>query len=545
MTTVQACQHIYSNVEKDRSPQGRGGFQTLFYTRAGLTEDEVEEMESRLLYFPSNVEPAKRLFFTTSSGKGVVAQLVFLPKPDQYGRGGRYLAHSLVFTPDALAQFEADPFRVFRRFRFITSVDDALAQGDFATGDIPPIMLELPASLSGEVKAAGEWSASELKKLTFLALRAEAQAQARQAITVTGRPEQLEAALEAAFLVVPVSRRPQCAFDTYFHRCNLVATYFWAIGLPEPPVNIKFAQVDGATRQVRGEVNGQPVTAYERWVAQVIEAGQLANLPRDRDSAYALAEWLDGRAYDLSLLAAAPNELITAMFKVSPTSVQTLLRSQVRKQLLPALVDRAADYLYRQSSELTLYRQLRHGFDLPPLVESLYQSYADQRFVAPPGPELKALAEVLNKVHHPLLSLFWVYWANRKQLPKTLERVTEADYRQFGQAARQFNLVKPLELLAPGRGEAFLDLYLPAGVENLVDLVEALLKAGEVACLSRLTATVSELPGKELKELSKLIDDQPSIPEPFRRAVEQALAAAPPAGFKEVWRSLWRRPTDE
>ena len=69
MTTVVAWQHIYSNVEKERSPQGRGGFQTLFYTHSGLTEREVEEMESRLIYFPSNVEPIKHLFFTISTGK--------------------------------------------------------------------------------------------------------------------------------------------------------------------------------------------------------------------------------------------------------------------------------------------------------------------------------------------------------------------------------------------------------------------------------------------------------------------------------------------
>ena len=83
MTTIQAWQHIYSNVEKEQSPQGRGGFQTLF-SSSDLTELEVEEMEGRLLYFASDVEPLKRLFFTTSTGKGVVAQIVFLPTGQQY-----------------------------------------------------------------------------------------------------------------------------------------------------------------------------------------------------------------------------------------------------------------------------------------------------------------------------------------------------------------------------------------------------------------------------------------------------------------------------
>ena len=152
MPTIQAWQHIYSNVEQEQSPQGRGGFQTLFYTISGLTEAEVGEMESRLLYFPSQVEPVKRLFFTISTGKGVVAQIVSLPDPDQFGRKGRYLAHSLVFAPEALAQFEADPFRVFRRFTFFTTVAEALARGNFKTGDIPALSLELPSTAAGEVE---------------------------------------------------------------------------------------------------------------------------------------------------------------------------------------------------------------------------------------------------------------------------------------------------------------------------------------------------------------------------------------------------------
>jgi hypothetical protein len=547
MTTILAWQHIYSNVEKEQSPQGRGGFQTLFYTHTGLTEDEVEEMESSLLYFPSKVEPIKRLFFTTSTGKGVAAQIVFLPNPDQYGRGGRYLAHSLVFAPEALAQFEVDPFRVFRQFSFMTTVDEVLAQGDFRTGDIPTVLLELPSSLSSDLKAAGQWSASELKKLTLLALRAEQQAREREAITFTGEPTQIEHALEAAFLAVPVSIRSRCTFDTYFYHCNLVATYFWAIGLPEPPVSIKFAQVDGQTRQVQGEATGHPKTAYERWVIQAIEAGELNEIARYRDNAFALGEWLDGRVYDLSLLSAAPSELITTVFKVSPESVQGLLRRQIRRKLPTSLVDRVANHIYQQVTELVLYRQLRQGFEVPPLLDVLYESYAARNFKEPPRQEIKDLEELLQKVDHPLLNLFLAYWISpRKRLPKTLERADEADYDQFCQIVLKLDLLKPLNLLVPGRGDAFLDLYLASGMDNLVDLTERLLEVEETACLSRLVSYVSALSGKELKKLSRLIEEQADVPESFRLAVERAIAALPQKkGVKGVLGAVWRRQADK
>jgi hypothetical protein len=435
---------------------------------------------------------------------------------------------------------------VFRQFHFITSVDQALAQGDFSTGDIPAITLDLPPSSSDEAATASGWSESELKKLALLALRADRQALERQAITVTGAPAQIEQALAAAFLAVPTSQRPTCMFDTYFYRCNLVATYFWAIGLPEPPVSIKFTHVDGAARQVRGDLASQPDTAYERWAMQVIETSRLADLPRQRNYAFALGEWLDGRTYDLSLLNAAPNELIAAMFKVSPSSVQLQLRSQVRKKLPSALVDRAAQRVYQQSSELTLYRQLRQGFELSQLLESLYESYAEQEFVQPPRAEIKALEEILAQTHHSLLNLFVIYWANRKHLPRALAQVAESDYRHFGQITLEQGLLKPEELFVPGRSDIFLDLYLSQQkVDDVAEVVEALLKAGEAAGLTRLTGAVAGLPAKKIKELAQLIDDQANIPTQFRQAVEQAIAAVPAGGLKAFWHTIWSRPSDD
>ena len=542
MPTIQAWQHIYSNVEKEQSPQGRGGFQTLFYSTAGLTEAEVSDMESRLLYFPAETEPVKRLFFRTSTGKGVVAQIVSVAEPDQYGRKGRYLAHSLVFAPDALARFEVDPFRVFRRFEFVTTVAAALGRGNFQTGDIPPVNLDLPATATDDVEAAGTWSATELKKLALLALRVEQQAQERQALTFVGEPAQLERALEAAFLAVPVALRPHCTFDTYFYRCNLVATYFWAVGLPEPPLRVKFAQIDGPARRVQVEVAGQPQTAYEHWVLAAIDHNRLADMAQQRDRAFALAEWLDQRDHDPALLEASP-QLITAVFKTAPQAVQAALRRRLGEVLPAALVTRVAPYIYDQTDELALYGQLRQGFEPGSLLETLVEAYAAQRFGEPPRDEVKALESLLGNHEHQLLGLLVAYWISpRKRLPKLLEQTNDATYRGFGEMALRYNLVEPLSLLLPGRGEAFLDLYLGTRFDDVTALVEVLIKANETACLSRLSRRISGLSPQELKKLAKLIDKQSDIPEAFKAAVEQAVAQLPPErGVKGVLQAVWRR----
>jgi hypothetical protein len=339
-----------------------------------------------------------------------------------------------------------------------------------------------------------------------------------------------------------VALRPHCTFDTYFYRCNLVATYFWAVGLPEPPLRVKFAQVDGAARRVQGEVVGQPQTAYEHWVLAAIDHNRLADIAHQRDRAFALAEWLDQRDHDPVWLDAPP-ELITAVFKAAPQAVQATLRRRLGEVLPAALVTRVAPFIYDQMDELALYGQLRQGVEPGSLLETLVEAYGAQRFGEPPRDEVKALESLLAKNDHQMLRLLVAYWINPgKRLPKLLEQTNDATYRRFGEMALRYNLVEPLGLLLPGRGDAFLDLYLAAGPGDLVTLVEALIKMDETACLSRLSGHLSGLSPKELKKLAKRIDKQPDIPEAFKAAVEQAVAQLPPeGGVKGVLQAVWRR----
>jgi hypothetical protein len=89
---------------------------------------------------------------------------------------------------------------------------------------------------------------------------------------------------------------------------------------------------------------------------------------------------------------------------------------------------------------------------------------------------------------------------------------------------------------------ATLDLYLASGVDHLVDLVKALIKVEETACLSRLADYVPKLSRKDLKQLARLIARQADTPEPFRSAVEAASAASPPSkGVRRMLQTFRRR----
>jgi hypothetical protein len=294
-------------------------------------------------------------------------------------------------------------------------------------------------------------------------------------------------------------------------------------------VSPKFVLVEATTRQIQGDLPQQPDTAYQRWVLAAIEQEKLAEIIGQRDEAFAIGEWLDGRPYDLDLLEAASSDLIETVFRHNPEAVQAALRRQVGQRLPPALIDRAAGQIYRQSSQTVLYRYLRQGFDRPWLLERLYESYAAQGFDRPSRSELKALTAVLEQSEHRLLGLLVTHWTESgKQLARALRRLDEETYRQFGQVALQHRLTKPLNLLVPGHGNNFLDLYLSDVCEDLAELTEALIQVEETACLARLSDKLAPLSHKELAKIAKLIEDRADVPAAFREAVVEARAALPP-----------------
>jgi hypothetical protein len=529
---VSAWQHIYASVEREQSPHHREGFQTLFYSQSGLTEAEVREMEARLVYFSSDVEAVKHLFFTLSTGKIMVAQIVHLSEPDRMGRKGRYLAHNLVFEPRILYQIDSDPFLVFGQFPFITTVVGALEKGDVRTGDIPPVTFEVAMEPGRGVEAAATWSVQDLGRLSMLALRAERLADARSAVAFIGEPSQVESALEVAFFAVPAYARPRCSFDTYFHNCNLVDSYYWALGLLKPPSNRRLIRVDAQSRHLDGAVTDQPETAYERWVIAFIDERRLDDIGRYRDHAFAICEWLEGRPCNASLIDTAPAEVVDSVLQLNRPWIGAMLQKKLEEALPSILARRIVAHMGAQTGMVELLGQLGARFRLPSLLEVLYRIYEAQGFRAPQSDEIQAIGRLLHRADHVYLRLIHLCWTGQADsLHIELQLLKEHEYRQFVRMALQRGIVELWRLPVPGRGDAFLDQYLapggPAGYD-LSALVRTLSRVGESACLSRLSALVHAQPEHEVRDMARFIVKQPDIPEPFRKAVGDALAALPP-----------------
>ena len=545
MSTVQAWQHIYTNVEEDQSPTRRSGFQTLFWSHDGLADGEVEDVEASLVYTPSPADPVKRLFFTTSAGKVVVGQVVSLPGADRLGREGRYFAHSLLFDPHDFVRVGGDPFALFARFPFLTTVAAAARQGDPQTGSIPRVTLSVGDLAGGPgLESADAWGADQWVKMAALALQADDLAQRRLTVAVVGDRAEVEHAIAVALLAVPPQWLTRCTFDTYFEGCNPVANYYWAVGLAQRPSGQRFVIVDASARQVQSEDVPLPDTSYARWLRGHIEAKRPEWVARHKRTAVALCEWLDGLATDDARVDGAEPDAAESVLDALPDRVRTRLQDRLKAQLPGALVRRLLPAMLQQTPPVELIAGLRHGFPRQHLAETLYGVYDAAGFPAVDRKEVDGLGRLLEQTDHRLLRLLHASWTgSADRLRAVLDGVSPAEYRDLVRIALRFQDVSPLGLMVPGRAEAFLDVYLHqpgfAGY-GLVGLVEALLAADEPGAVGRLAPYVAQQPPPVLRRLAKTVSQRlDHVPEAFSEALARALTALPdPPSKPGVLRSL-------
>ena len=562
MSSIRAAQHIYANVEKEQSPDNRGGFQTLFFTHSDLTETEVSDMEPNLLYFPSESETVKKVFFTTETGKIVFSQIVPLPAPDSAGRGGRYLAHSFIFSAPDFARLRLNPIRIFQNLPFATDIPEALALGDFETGNLPAATLNFPQESDPVPETVLHQSAEAFKNLTRIALNADRMAREKTAVAFTGNTEEIENALEAAFFAVPLSQRANCSFDTYFYRCNLVATYYWGVGL-ERAANPNLLVIDAHSGQVTKMLSATDRSAYECWAVAAIEAGNLAHISEYKETAFAISEFLHSRTSDNVLLDSTSAKIVQSVFQAAELQVRERLSLVLNEQLPALLTKRIFEKIYRHYDAPELLDRLRHGFDQVLLADTLYDIYAAKNGAAPESAEIKELKQFIRLNDHQNLRLMLAFWGGPKELQRVLEPLDLETYIRFVRQALRFKMadrltllkrgdvgealksgiLTPLTLLVAGKEQPFIELYLKTytGAEcDWTGLVEALSGTGEAHCLSLLAPYMPDLKAKEIRALKKIVLKNPDFPELFCQAVLEAAEALPKKkGLRGIFRKLF------
>ncbi|MCX7722726.1 MAG: hypothetical protein N2379_06665 [Verrucomicrobiae bacterium] len=531
MNQIEAAQHIYANVEAEQSPRKRGGFQTLFYTHEFLSEAEVEELESHLVYFRMEANPRKRLFFRLRTGKFVVAQLVPLAGADLLGRQGRYLAHSLVFLPEGFAKLYANPLCVFEQFQFCTTVEEAWKAGDGRTCTIPPAQIippECGAEAAPRLQILFDWPNQEFKKLLILALRAKELAAKRVSVAFVGEPRTIERVLEGVFHCLPTDLRLACTFDTHFAGCNPVTLYYWAIGFSESPSGHGGIVVDTREKVVRTSEPVSPTNPHEQWVAAMIDKRAFPFLVFHRDTSYALYTQLQ-TGEPVPAGGEIPPEVIESFFQVNQEYVRGRARTKLSNQITPELADIVLECVLQKSTPPKLFKAILNGFPLPELSEALWEIYEERGFHRPNSAEMEAIGVLLQRYEHTLLQCLWLSWKrSHEQLRSCLAKLSDAEYQKFVRSAVRAQLVDPLNLLVPGKASAFLDIYVSTGVPRtweIVKLAKALVEQNEIRTLTKLAPLFDTLPQKELRRLHELLRHHPETPPPLIQELESRLAA--------------------
>lgn len=538
---ISAAQLIYTNVEKDRSPHRRSGFQTLYYSQSCLVETEVDAIEPRLFYAHGAGNPPKGLFFRLGQNRLVLARIVPLEDVDAFGRKGRYLAHALVFERSDWIAECLDPITLLQGLPFLTNLDQALASGDRTSGDIAPLNLTLTATKTGHT----QWPVAALQRLILCALRAEAIARERRALALIGPPAEVEQALAEVLRAVPAALNPACSFDSFFHEGNFTATPFWAVGLPEAPPPGRFIRVDVMKRAfLDDEAAAVPRSAYECWAVARLQDGE-PGIEHEREIAYDLCRWLEGILPISALPAEVPEPVLTAVFRAAPAQVKKRVYERLTHTLPEVLADIVWTDVQPQRTDPERYAELRQGFAAPMLSEWLWLRLT-RPGAKPPLPAVqRAVAEWLRHHPHSNLTLLSLIWEGKWQtLQAELVRLEPEAYESLLPPLLRAGGAPPLRLLLPERGEPFVRGWLPerlAAPLSLPELVSALLRQHEPAALVPLTPLLKDLHPRELRSLDQRIASNiADIPPEFARALNTAREKQSSEGFLAGLKRWWQ-----
>ncbi len=398
---IKAGQHIYGNVEKEFSPSKMGGFQTLFYTSTFISEEESEEIESKLIYYPSDTTPIKFLFFNIRSGKYVISRIIPQLSADRFGRTGSYLAHSFIFSREELAKVSFNPFIIieYLNHQFINTVEEALKKGDFKEANIGEIYFEISdesikASEAIIYKEIQKWDSSELLKLAHFSFNNQKLKEKKTSFALFSTPEDIERALKVLFSLTPDALRLNCSFDTYFYGCNPVVNYFLAVGYPSSPnISSQFILVDAGERKIMTDTPSA-VSPYEKWLFYTISGKNLLEILSYNSTAFALQHFLLDEPYDKELIKKAPLPLITNFFEVNWSHVVAKTEKNLKRTAgtdLTSLVLNKIMLRYKSCPE-KLFPLLLDGFNFDEIADELYDIFISLK--------LKQLKYLKNKIEN-------------------------------------------------------------------------------------------------------------------------------------------------
>ena len=542
---LQAAQHIYTNVERDRSPTKTAGFQTLFYTRDMLTEQDVYAIEERVFYRPGSETPPKRFFFVTGSNKWVIGQVVSVEGRDQAGRSGLYLAHSMIFSGDDLLSTGISPADLMQSVSFITTREEAFNLGDNKTGGINAI----DVAVEPGTPARPDHSAFT-RTLAQLAIRAGDLKAARKAVALIGSPANMEAALRVAYAVLPARYMPACTFDTAFdHGGNLSFTYCWATGHADAPHHPFFIRLLVNEKKAP---EAEPATSYGRWVDAMLASEKGGAITEMREQACMASEYLDGLTVEEASLESIDEKILSSVLEANTTFFRERLRAQVAGFLEEPLVEKACNWSIGAMSWLERFRAARNGLPVETLLETLFRGYRESGFEPPltesgekDHREIEALVEATSNYGHVELRCLALCWQKDVvALRKEVALLDDEAYERAWPALVGSGQALPIWLLVKEKEVVFAAKIKNDYVLEPADTVYALgffARRKKPELFDALIPGLVGLSDKQLRKAYKTISDFPEASESVKTAINEAMTKqniSPEDGLFKRWFGL-------
>ena len=507
MPTVTAWQHIYSNVEASQSPSGKGGFQTLFYSHDGLSQEEVRFIERRVFYLPGDRKPTKRIFCTLPSGHVVFSAVVPIQGKDSAGRSGRHLAHSFIVPQSAFEGTILCVVDFLKSAPFAVNLDQVFAEGDSDTGNIP--VKNIPIS-GTRCTGLSKWDTPDLLRLLHLAINAEARSKETKSVAFVGSTERIEETLAASSILLPDSLLSLCTFDTVFQNGgNVRHTYYWAVGYDRTPRQQTLTTVNLESNSLSDSIPLNDLSTYEQWIAGCIRQKSLEEAISLKDVVYPMCLFLDGTG-ESTAPRDVPEWITEQLMLLAETHIKVQLRTRMDKVLPSILGDRIFDRVHQNLTPQATIHALEQGFNVDHLLPALLTSYKASGLQKPGRTERSTLEEVLQDHPHSFLSLVLACWNNdMEDVNSKLNLLDEASYSNFLNLALPNDLANQKDLLIPRRTAAFVRaLSLQADFEgkHVLTLAKDLIEAGAERETGNLAPYLSTLKRKELKALKKILD---------------------------------------
>ncbi len=537
---IEAWQHLYGNVEKALSPSRVGGFQTLFYSQDYINEQELTEIETRLVYYPSDLLPEKLAFFNLGNNKYVISRIVHVEQKDRFGRGGNYLAHSLIISRADFIKLKYNPFVLFHLFnnRFINLPTEALSMEGRSGVNIGKVDIKVDDAMGKSTELHGQqyalkWERSELWKLLHLTHNNSELKRDRVSLALTGTAEDVRDALAMVFSLALESDRPDMSFDTYFDKCNPVVSYFWANGYaaaPSPSPRLIF--VDCAKCKVDSDVS-IPVTPYEKWLSYKINQSGYADIINNKSAAFEANNFLTGIAYDSDVINNMPPDLTDeftnqnwpAIEAISSTKLEALIGRRLAGRILNPLLMQ-----YRSAGTNNLFIAINRGFDRGPIANMLLNTFLNER---PAQDYIADIEKFLKTVKHVNLEILVLIWKrDYGALRRLLESMHPEQYKNVITLFAGTDLIPIEKLLVPSMTAVLsqttieLSYINPRLKEQIPDVVLQVIKLQQFAELATFIPVLPQMDTKNLANILKSLGGSEKLAPPdFITKLDQILSS--------------------